>query len=357
MGEVNVNEKLNPNSYYSCDALLRRQDINGNTPEIYCVCGNRSGGKTTSFSKKVLQDWLDNKVREVGIIVRYGNELPGIAESFFNGDFVTHFFPNLGGTQCNQEVVITNCAHKITLGDRTFGWVLSLNAFNKIKKHSNKFNKIDCLFFDEFMPEDERYLSYEIHAFKSLHTSIARGYGQPVRYVPVYMMSNLVSIINPYFMAWGIASRLTRNTRFIRGKGVVLEQNFNKTAAKKQSESAFLSAFGDDEYYTEKGYYLQDSNTLIEKCNDECTYSCTFRYNGKNYAIKRSSISGIYYVNKKVNLTCPMRIAVTRDDMLSGFYYKGVMVNRVAFYKGLFSCGMLRFEDQECKDAAFNFLC
>ena len=39
----------------------------------------------------------------------------------------------------------------------------------------------------------------EIRKFLSIHTSIARGKGEQVRHVPVYMLGNQVSIINPYY--------------------------------------------------------------------------------------------------------------------------------------------------------------
>ena len=53
---------------------------------------------------------------------------------------------------------------------------------------------------------------------------MARGQGEQNRYLPVYMLSNPVSIINTYYVELGISSRLTDETRFLRGDGFVLEQ-------------------------------------------------------------------------------------------------------------------------------------
>lgn len=67
---------------------------------------------------------------------------------------------------------------------------------------------ITKLLFDEFQSETNHYCSDEIRKFISLHTSIARGNGEQVKYVPVYMLSNAVTIINPYYVEMGITDRL-----------------------------------------------------------------------------------------------------------------------------------------------------
>ena len=41
------------------------------------------------------------------------------------------------------------------------------------------------------------YCDNEVRKFISIHTSIARGGGKQVRYVPVYMIANPVTILNP----------------------------------------------------------------------------------------------------------------------------------------------------------------
>ena len=57
------------------------------------------------------------------------------------------------------------------------------------------------MIFDEFQSETNHYCTDEIRKFISVHTSVARGQGKQSRYVPVFMLSNPVSIINPYFAA------------------------------------------------------------------------------------------------------------------------------------------------------------
>ena len=54
------------------------------------------------------------------------------------------------------------------------------------------------MIFDEFQSETNKYCADEIKKFLSIHTSVARGKGEQRRYVPVYMLSNQVSLILDY---------------------------------------------------------------------------------------------------------------------------------------------------------------
>ena len=72
---------------------------------------------------------------------------------------------------------------------------------------------------DEFQSETNHYCSMEVEKLISLHTTVARGNGEMARYVPVYLIGNPVSLLNPYYSAVGITNRIQENTKFIRGKG------------------------------------------------------------------------------------------------------------------------------------------
>lgn len=56
--------------------------------------------------------------------------------------------------------------------------------------------------FDEFQSENNDYCPNEVQKFISVHTSVARGQGKQLRYVPVYMLSNPVTLLNPYYIEW-----------------------------------------------------------------------------------------------------------------------------------------------------------
>ncbi len=206
--------------------------------------------------------------------------------------------------------------HELFLNGVSCGYAMALNNADAVKKNSHMFSDITCLIFDEFQSETNRYCANEVKKFISIHTSIARGQGKQVRYVPVYMMANPVSLINPYYAAMKISNRLKSDTKFLRGNGFVLEQGYNESASKAQTESGFNRAFITDDYvaYSSQATYLNDSNAFIEKPAGECTYVATLRYLGKDYAIKEYMDLGIIYCDDRADKTYPYRISITTDD-------------------------------------------
>lgn len=133
--------------------------------------------------------------------------------------------------------------HELYIDDEPCGYAISLNSADQLKKYSHLFSDVERMIFDEFQSETNHYCSDEIRKFISIHTSVARGQGKQSRYVPVFMLSNPVSIINPYFVELGISERLKDDTKFLRGDGFILEQGFIETASKAQKDSGFNKAF------------------------------------------------------------------------------------------------------------------
>lgn len=103
--------------------------------------------------------------------------------------------------------------------------------------------------FDEYQDESNNYLPNEIDKLMSIHTSIARGDGKQSRRVPLYMASNTVSILNPYYQALGINKMLKRDTKILRGDGWVYERTYNENASKAFEGSAFNRAFSGSKYF------------------------------------------------------------------------------------------------------------
>ena len=79
-------------AYYDGTKLLSLSDIDGNKPEVYMCTTNRTGGKTTFFSRMLTNRYL-KKGEKFGLVYRYAYELDDCADKFFK-DINTLFFPN-----------------------------------------------------------------------------------------------------------------------------------------------------------------------------------------------------------------------------------------------------------------------
>lgn len=339
--------------YYDGTKLLSMLDINGNKPEIYMCTTNRTGGKTTYFGRLCINRFLD-KGEKFGLLYRYNYELDDIVDKFYK-DLGSLFFPTYT-MQSKRRAKGT--FQELFLNDKSCGYALSLNNADQIKKYSHLFSDIQRMIFDEFQSETNHYCDNETKKFISIHTSIARGQGEQVRYVPVYMLSNPVSIINPYYVEMGISGRLKDDTKFLRGDGFVLEQGYIESASIEQKNSGFNRAFSKNSYtaYSSECVYLNDNKAFVEKPAGKSKYLCTLRYKGSDFALREYTESGLIYCDDKVDSSFLTRISVTTDDHNINY----IMLKRNDFFllnlRYFFEHGCFRFKDMRCKEAVLSAL-
>lgn len=342
--------------YYDGTKLLSMLDIKGLKPELFICTTNRTGGKTTYFNRMCINRFLKKRTK-FALLYRYNYELDDVSDKFFK-DIKSLFFSNYYMTSKKRAKGIYHELYLSTdstgTDEKHCGYALSLNSADALKKYSHLFSDIDIIIFDEFQSETNHYCSEEIRKFLSIHTSISRGQGEQKRYVPVVMIGNQVSIINPYYVELNICSRLTSDTNFLRGDGFVLENGFIESASKAQKESGINRAFANNSYvaYSSENVYLNDNLAFIEKPDSKVNkYLATIKYNGINYALREYKELGIIYCDDKADNTFPFKISVTTDDHNINYV---MLKNNDVFISNLryfFERGCFRFKDLKCKEA------
>lgn len=341
------------NVFYDGTKLLSLTDLNGDKPEIYICTTNRSAGKTTYFSKLFVKRFLNNR-EKFGLIYRFNYELDDCADKFFK-DIGRLFFPSM---VMESKRRASGIYHELFLDGFSCGYAISLNSADQLKKYSHLFSDIQRLLFDEFQSETGHYCNDEVRKFISVHTSIARGNGEQIRYCPVIMLSNPVSIINPYYVELGISQRLKDDTKFLKGNGYVLEQGFNKSAALGQRKSAFITAFADNSYvgYSAECVYLSDSKSFIEHPAGVSRYIVTLKYDNRYYGIREYPELGIIYCDDRPDMSYKYKIAVTTADHQINYVMlksNDLFLSNLRYY---FEKGCFRFRDMRCKEAVLKSL-
>lgn len=334
--------------YYDGTKLLSMKDINGETPEIYICTTNRTGGKTTWFGKFFTNCFI-KKNEKFALLYRYNYELDDCAEKFFK-DIGTLFFM---GYEMTSKSRASGIYHELYLNGKCCGYAISLNSADQIKKYSHTFSDVKRILFDEFQSETNHYCPNEIKKFISVHTSIARGQGEQVRYVPVYMLGNPVTLINPYYVEMNICDRLRNDTNFLKGDGFVLEQGFIASASVAQKQSGFNRAFANNTYvaYSAESIYLNDNNAFIDKVQGKSSYICTIKYEGVEYAIREFAEQGILYCDDRVDSTHPFKLTVTTDDHTINYVMIKKQATILSLFRYYFERGCFRFKNLKCKQA------
>lgn len=339
--------------FYSGNKLLSYKDLYGQKPEIFLSTGNRSSGKTTFFNKYLINRFKKHNEKFM-LVYRWGNELEGVASKFFK-DISTLKFPNDTMSEKKRE---NGTFIELFLNDKPCGYAVAINKAEKIKKLSHYFNDVSRMLFDEFQSESGEYCPHEVAKLISIHTSVARGHGQPVRYVPLIMISNLTSLINPYYMALGIADRLTPSTNILRGDGWVLEQSKLQGVSNAQKESAFNRAFSGSDYvkYSTDNVYLNDNLSFIDNLKGQYNYILTFRFEGKEYSIKEFTESGLLYCDTKISKDCNIKISVDNDSHNINFLMLSKSEFLIVKLRDYYNKGFFRFKNLECKRALIHLI-
>lgn len=343
--------------YYDGTKLLSMKDLHGEVPEIFICTSNRSAGKTTFFARTLVQRYLKSG-KKFMLIYRYKYELDSVADKFFK-DIQSLFFSKYA---MRSERKANGIFHELFIGPNvddeddeygeSCGYAVALNSADNIKKYSHFFSDVDSMMFDEFQSETNEYAPNEIKKLLSIHTSVARGQGKQARYVPLYMISNPVSIINPYYVELGISTRLRSDTKFLKGEGFVLEQGFNENASKAQKESAFNRAFASNAYvqYAAESVYLNDNSAFIEKPKGTGRYIATLAYMGKEYGVRTYEDEGVVYCDNRPDKDFFRRIAVTTEDHNVNYVMLKSNDLFISVLRDYFIHGCFRFKDLKCKE-------
>lgn len=339
--------------YYDGTKLISMKDVNGKDPAFFLCSGNRTGGKTVWFSRLLVNRWK-KKGQKFGLLYRFNDDMSDVAETFFK-DINALFFP---GDEMESEIRAKGKYHELFYNGEPCGYSLAINNADWLKRKAHLFSDIENLFMDEFQSETNHYCPDEVTKFRSVITSVARGRGEHVRHVPVFLCSNTVTLLNPYYSAMGISDKLRADTKFLRGDGYVLENAFVESAATAIKESAYARAFIDDSYtaYAAENVYLNDNYAFVEQPKGRGKYSLTVKYMNKSYALYEYIDSGIIYVTDKVDLSFPRKIALTTDDMNINYLMLQKNAPLIIYLRELFAKGCFRFRNLESKQMCLKLL-
>jgi len=344
------------NQYYSCEYLLTLKDKNGNLPDIYICDGNRTAGKSVSFKKHTLDKWFrksSNDINQFIALYRNKYEITGCSASYFD-DMKRLYYH---GHEMTEKKIADGIAMQLIMDGEVCGFAVPLSMSTKLKRMSALFSRVAHMFFDEYQDDNGKYLPDEIGKLMSIHTNVARGDGAQSRRVPLYMASNTISMLNPYYSALGIDKMLKHETKILRGEGWVLERTFNKSASEAFQGSAFNKAFSDMKYFSHasENVYLNDNTTLIDKPKGLSKYECSIKYNNEWFNIRK--YENLMYVDEGADQGYPFRICFNVDDVTDD---RVVMLGRsnyfIIMYREWFMQGKMRFKNLKCKNMILDML-
>lgn len=340
--------KTTKTKYYSA-----KRALSYNTPFIFSL-GNRSIGKTFDWTCRCINNFL-NKGKKFIYMRRYDEDLKRTAPSFF--DNVSFKYPTTKFEVCGSGKSGTT----FKINDKVAGICISLSLATKYK--SIGFADYDIILFDEFLPEDGRYLPSEVGNAMNFYQSVARGYGEVIRTdVKFVFLANNVTMYNPYFIELHILDQCHPDTHYTvdPDRAWVVEMINNKEIADEIANTPFGKMIAKTKYgeYALKSSFYLDNDTFIEKLEGNSKYYCTLAAHGKKYGVYEYTEQGLFYISEKYDKNNPNVFALTTEDHKPNYImiYRNSQNGLFMLLKFAFDNAMIRFQNGLCKAMFLEFM-
>lgn len=287
---------------------------------INVIVGNRGGGKSYGFKKRVIENFIKSK-EQFGYIRRYKDDLKKPMEQFFSD--VAWEFPDYEFKVIGEKFMI-----RLKPADPDEKWKeedISGHGFalsTAANKKSISFPDITTLGFDEFLLEkgNQRYLPNEPEKLLNLYETIARpGTNHPR--VVLFMLANAISITNPYFLYWDLKmpKRKDKNDKYIwkhPARPILVEDVRNEKFIDKKKNTEFGALVKGTAYadYSIENVMLLDNDNFIEKKGQNARYYFTFVYKDMYFGVWADFTEGKLWVSKDIDPSCIVVYSITIKD-------------------------------------------
>lgn len=232
---------------------------------VNIITGARGCGKTVwMLNKIVIPKWIKAK-EETMYIRRRKEDLTESMATLMDDVISLELYPDL------EFNVVSNNVYCRFIGDTNWEIMIRGKALSVTRRRKGApFPYVTTMWLEEFIDEDDNYLTDEIQAFVSLLESVKRRRTN----VKVYMLGNRYSLSNPYYDSWHIHPQ--ENAKFTKDKSrsIIINQWHNEEFhnLKKHDELSMLMAgtiYGD---FMLNDTTIGDDYTLVGKASGHKTY-------------------------------------------------------------------------------------
>lgn len=321
--------------YYNCHDLLTYNRL------YNMVVGVRGHGKTYCFTKKCIDVGLEQKKISFVVLVRYKEDIKAIKDDWWS--IVEHLYPDYIFYSQRNIIYARNSLESFPIGE-----FVALKEYMRAKRKPRPYVKI--IFFDEFLNEENDYLPNEINAFTSIVDSVMRNREN----LRVYLVSNHISIINPYFNYFGVYQL---GKRFTRGQhDSLLEFTDSAEFIEYRKTTKFGKSIEGTEYgdFAMMGKMMLDDYTNVSKIPDsQCHHQFNIRLEG--LLIDVCLMNNLLYLRKS-NDENVVSFTPYVDDAIKGSIFCTKALNHFDFIVDKFMRDEIMYETLPIKNAIINFV-
>lgn len=281
------------------------------------INGTRSIGKSYTFQYFLLDRCISSNEQFIYLVRTQSEKKSGVFEQAFE-KVIMQKFPD-------SEIQFTNEECKIKIESensdsdswKTLGFCFALSESVKIKKRSFPFVK--WMMFDEYMLEPKNEYQYvngwnEPDLLLNIYHTVDREEDRVI----VFCFGNNTKFFNPYHMhpAFHIPAGIKEGDIWTSRNVLFQWAKKSNKLKEKQSKNMFLDMIENSQYgdYANKGEYIGDNDSFIEKLDSNCKYRFTLNYNGNSFGVYANFKKGKVYISNKTDPSANLIFALTLED-------------------------------------------
>lgn len=299
------------------------------------VIGNRGAGKTYSFKKWAIKDFLKTGAQFI-YLRRYKTEFDDFKNFFAD---VSQEFP---------DVEFEVKGKLLFINQQLAGYGVALST--ALTKKSVSYHLVNKIGFDEFVIDSKiiHYLSNEVTMFLEFYETVARMRDN----VRAVFLSNAVSVVNPYFLYWNI--RPNGKKRFTKKGHLLIEFVKNQEFIEAKYKTRFGQIIRGTKYgeYAVENQYLKDNENFVEKKTGDARYEFSIVFNDHIYGFWTDYKAGLCFVSNDYDPSSSLQFALTDAEhkpnmmLIKSANRSHLLKGAIAAYEG----GWMRFEDLQIKN-------
>jgi len=319
--------------YYNPNKMLSYNRI------LNFVIGARGIGKSYGMKKYPINRFLKHGEQFI-YVRRYKPELKKIT-NYFND--VMQEFPNHEFKVKGRELYCDN---------KLMGWAIPLSTWQSEK--SNAYPKVSTIIFDEFIREKDNsgYIPNEVEGLLNLMDTVFRD-RENVRCI---CLSNAVSVVNPYFLYFGLVPDIHK--RFNAYQDVVVEIPDSLDFSEMRRKTKFGTLIDGTEYggMSLDNEFVNDSNVFIDKRSKESRFQFSIVYKGMTLGIWVDVGLGVMYLSHDHDPSTKHVYALTTDDLDENKMLMNRWKDNYHLLKlvSAFKKGYLRFDNQVIRTTGYE---
>jgi len=319
--------------YYNPNKMLSYNRI------LNFVIGARGIGKSYGMKKYPINRFLKHGEQFI-YVRRYKPELKKIT-NYFND--VMQEFPNHEFKVKGRELYCDN---------KLMGWAIPLSTWQSEK--SNAYPKVSTIIFDEFIREKDNsgYIPNEVEGLLNLMDTVFRD-RENVRCI---CLSNAVSVVNPYFLYFGLVPDIHK--RFNAYQDVVVEIPDSLDFSEMRRKTKFGTLIDGTEYggMSLDNEFVNDSNVFIDKRSKESRFQFSIVYKGMTLGIWVDVGLGVMYLSHDHDPSTKHVYALTTDDLDENKMLMNRWKDNYHLLKlvSAFKKGYLRFDNQIIRTTGYE---